>query len=356
MHFKKLLLVGMIALLFWFFLPTFTNAWSYPLQEITFNNCSWEECTIPLPIIKNADYFTYRNSPEHRRAYSMLRLSTYFERRDVGVGSHQGIDIATITGTPVYASYHGEVIFADWKGDRGNVIVIKHERNNQILFTSYAHLSTIDVEVGDSVAEGQIIGKVGETWNATWPHLHFQIETNQDGNNPFFPRWCAGSIDEIVNEGTCFAQVREHTLDPILFLETTAKRGELTKQSQGSIYINQYNIELSGFVGGFLETNEVATLTLSRKGENGGQFLKDPINFSFNSQLLSVTPSRIQSLEGERNVFIQSNAGTGLALFEVKYGDKRLTYLPILINDKEWIEAWRQNEKLMLALELLGVK
>jgi murein DD-endopeptidase MepM/ murein hydrolase activator NlpD len=63
------------------------------------------------------------------------------------MGSHQGVDIATKTGTPVYASYDGEVIVAERKGERGNVIVIKHQRNGQTLYTTYAHLSTIEVKV-----------------------------------------------------------------------------------------------------------------------------------------------------------------------------------------------------------------
>ncbi|MDR0859913.1 MAG: hypothetical protein LBO09_02820 [Candidatus Peribacteria bacterium] len=71
------------------------NARSYPLQEITPSKCVGEECTIPLPKIQNADYFSYRNLPTYRSTYSMLRLSTYFGGRDVGIGSHQGVDIAT---------------------------------------------------------------------------------------------------------------------------------------------------------------------------------------------------------------------------------------------------------------------
>jgi murein DD-endopeptidase MepM/ murein hydrolase activator NlpD len=125
------------------------------LKEITLNTCSGDECTKALPLISNADYFSYRYNADYRRVYSMLRLGTYFERRDVGMGSHQGVDIATITGTPVYASYEGEVIVADTRGDRGKVVVLKHERNNQILYTTYAHLSRIDVRVGDKVSEGK---------------------------------------------------------------------------------------------------------------------------------------------------------------------------------------------------------
>jgi murein DD-endopeptidase MepM/ murein hydrolase activator NlpD len=197
----------------------------------------------------------------------MLRLGTYFERRDVGIGSHQGIDIATTTGTPVYASYAGEVIVAERRGDRGNVIVIKHVWNNQTLYTTYAHLSAITVKVGDTVSEGEKIGEVGATGNATGPHLHFQIEKNQDANHPFFPKGCKGTIDEIVNEGNCFSQVREATLDPILFLETTVPMTEQqdTPSPTKNLYMTAKEILLTGFVGGFMETEQLQTLILTKK-------------------------------------------------------------------------------------------
>lgn len=142
-----------------FFLPTFSHARSYPIQEITLSNCT-EDCTLNLPIINNADYFSYRNNSLYRRIYSMLRIATYYENRDVGMGSHQGIDIATAIGTPVYSSHSGEVIVAQYQGDRGNVITIKHEWKGKYIYTTYAHLSETLVEVGDIVEEGQEIGKV----------------------------------------------------------------------------------------------------------------------------------------------------------------------------------------------------
>ncbi|MDR2541059.1 MAG: hypothetical protein LBD11_04710 [Candidatus Peribacteria bacterium] len=89
--------IPLVAFSFLFSLSAQTDARSYPLQEITPTKCVGEDCTLPLPTIQNADYFTYRNLPTYRSTYSMLWLSTYFGGRDVGIGSHQGIDIVTKT-------------------------------------------------------------------------------------------------------------------------------------------------------------------------------------------------------------------------------------------------------------------
>lgn len=201
----------------------------------------------------------------------MLRLGTYFERRDVGKGSHQGIDIATATGTPVYASADGEVIVAEKRGDWGNVVVIKHQWNDETLYTTYAHLASISVKVGQQVKEGELIGDVGATGNATGPHLHFQIEKNQDANHPFFPKGCQGTIDEIVNEGTCFAQVRAATLDPILFLETTVPLAEssTTIVPTERVYLQREEILLTGFLGGFMQTQSIQQLIVKKSEKVG---------------------------------------------------------------------------------------
>jgi hypothetical protein len=191
---------------------------------------------------------------------------------------------------------------------------------------------------------------VGDTGNATGPHLHFQLEKNQDGNHPFFPKGCEGTIDEIVNEGNCFAKVREATLDPIVFLETTTKLAEKTETDPQSIYLSAKDITLEGTTCGFMETNAISTLTINKKA-GGGIFLSSPIMISGGSGLLTFTPAKIQVLDNERKIFLQTTATTGLALVNINYGDTTLSSFLLFINTPEKIAEFQQNEKLVQLLK-----
>ncbi len=95
---------------------------------------------------------------------------------------NNGVDIAAPLGTPVVASAGGTVIIArssGWNGGYGLYVVISHSNGTQTL---YAHLSSVNVSVGDSVSKGQVIGKVGNTGKSTGPHLHFEV---RGARNPF---------------------------------------------------------------------------------------------------------------------------------------------------------------------------
>jgi murein DD-endopeptidase MepM/ murein hydrolase activator NlpD len=89
--------------------------------------------------------------------------------------AHQGVDYAAPTGTPVRSVGDGVVDFAGVQNGFGNVVIVKH-RSNQA--TVYAHLSKINVNRGQSVAQGQNLGAVGATGWATGPHLHFEFRIN----------------------------------------------------------------------------------------------------------------------------------------------------------------------------------
>ena len=86
--------------------------------------------------------------------------------------SHTGIDIASNSGTTVYASDGGSVTLAGWNGGYGNCIMLDHGNG---YITLYGHLSSISVSVGQTVSKGDSIGAVGSTGNSTGPHLHFEV-------------------------------------------------------------------------------------------------------------------------------------------------------------------------------------
>jgi murein DD-endopeptidase MepM/ murein hydrolase activator NlpD len=86
---------------------------------------------------------------------------------------HWAIDIAADYGSKVVAAAGGRVTFAGWKSNGGGYQVwISHGSN---LYTTYNHMSAITVGVGQSVGRGQQVGRIGQSGNATGPHLHFEV-------------------------------------------------------------------------------------------------------------------------------------------------------------------------------------
>ena len=96
-------------------------------------------------------------------------------------GYHQGLDISTEKGRPVFATADGVVEGAAYTGDYGNLIVIKHGFG---LATRYGHLSAFAVKPGDPVTRGDVIGYVGSTGRSTGAHLHYEILANGHLINP----------------------------------------------------------------------------------------------------------------------------------------------------------------------------
>lgn len=89
---------------------------------------------------------------------------------------HFGVDIAAPTGTPIRAPAAGVVTLANPDMHfEGGLIFIDH---GQGLITMYLHMSRLDVAVGESVAQGQVIGAVGASGRATGPHLCWRMRLN----------------------------------------------------------------------------------------------------------------------------------------------------------------------------------
>lgn len=95
---------------------------------------------------------------------------------------HYGIDIVNESGTPVKAVASGKVVFADYLITSGNYIIIDHGMG---IFSYYAHLDSISINLFDFVKQGDIIGYVGSTGFSTGPHLHFNITFMETSVNPW---------------------------------------------------------------------------------------------------------------------------------------------------------------------------
>lgn len=98
---------------------------------------------------------------------------------------HPGVDITAPVGTPIVAAHNGtvtEVHVGTWDGGYGNNIYIS---NGDGIVSHYAHLSTINVSVGQQVSGGKsVIGAIGMTGRTTGPHVHFEIMRNGGAVNP----------------------------------------------------------------------------------------------------------------------------------------------------------------------------
>ena len=104
---------------------------------------------------------------------------------DRGNHDHDGLDLRADEGTPIHAAEAGRVVYAgDNLGDYGKVIIIKHTGR---WATVYAHNRKNSVDAGEFVEKGDVIGEVGETGNASTPHLHFEVRRN---NAPRDPQSC----------------------------------------------------------------------------------------------------------------------------------------------------------------------
>jgi murein DD-endopeptidase MepM/ murein hydrolase activator NlpD len=91
---------------------------------------------------------------------------------DHGLRFHAGVDIRAAYGQDVPAAGEGRVVVAGEQGSYGLTVVVEHPAG---LRTRYAHLSSLAVREGDQVAEGQAIGRAGQSGRARGPHVHLEL-------------------------------------------------------------------------------------------------------------------------------------------------------------------------------------
>ena len=94
---------------------------------------------------------------------------------------HSGLDIAAPYGTQISAADGGTVTFAGWRGSYGQTVIITHDNG---MVTYYAHCSSLLVNAGDKVYQGQAIARVGMTGTATGYHCHFEVRVNGKSVDP----------------------------------------------------------------------------------------------------------------------------------------------------------------------------
>lgn len=107
------------------------------------------------------------------------RLTSGFGPR--GRSHHDGVDIAAPRGLPITAAAAGEVIYAGRLRGYGNVVIVDHGRGYASV---YAHNERNLVRAGARVGDGETIATVGQTGQASGPHLHFEIRKDNVARNP----------------------------------------------------------------------------------------------------------------------------------------------------------------------------
>jgi murein DD-endopeptidase MepM/ murein hydrolase activator NlpD len=127
----------------------------------------YEERVASAASVSIGSDFGYRRDPFTRRAKF-----------------HSGVDIKARLGDSVGASCGGVVQYAGWYHGYGNIVIVDHGGG---ITTHYAHLSAFDVEVGDRVERGTIVGRAGSTGRATSPHLHYEVRVEGNAVNPLQP-------------------------------------------------------------------------------------------------------------------------------------------------------------------------
>lgn len=141
----------------------------------------------PVAVEEASSIDKMKEDAEYIKAnYSLIKplegqiTSRFGLRENVNPKYHTGIDIAENQGTVIVAAMEGTVELVSGEGNYGNHFKI----TNGEISTLYAHCKTIYIKEGETIKQGQQVAEVGETGNATGPHLHFEILRNGELVNP----------------------------------------------------------------------------------------------------------------------------------------------------------------------------
>lgn len=140
-----------------------------------------------------------RMAGANRAGYADYR--TYFYKgKEIDRQVHLGMDIASTSQAEVKAANNGKVVYGDYLGIYGNMVLLDH---GQGVFSLYSHMSAIRVAVGDTITSGTVIGTTGKTGMAGGDHLHFSMLINGIFVTPiewWDPQWIEVTIDAPISE------------------------------------------------------------------------------------------------------------------------------------------------------------
>jgi hypothetical protein len=139
-------------------------------KELELRNKIWRENNPHKYFLKGFNY-PVKDIRYITSEFGLIRTQRYHNGKIVSKHIHNGLDIANIKGTPVYAPCDGIIRYAQESEIFGNMIVIEHGFS---LYTNYAHLDQIIVKVDQIVKKGDLIGYIGNTGWSTGPHLHWE--------------------------------------------------------------------------------------------------------------------------------------------------------------------------------------
>ncbi len=140
---------------------------------------SFAKQTSPEMLWRGVVFHPFQNNAVES-AFADQRTYLY-KAKEVDKQVHLGFDLASFAGTPIVAANRGKVLYADELGIYGNCVIVDHGMGLQSL---YAHLSSIEVKVGQDVEKEQTLGRSGMTGLAGGDHLHFTMLVNGHMVNP----------------------------------------------------------------------------------------------------------------------------------------------------------------------------
>lgn len=158
-------------------------------RELRKKNCkallNHGKSTVPTLYWKNRFLRLKGSAP--RAGFADYR-SYHYKGKVIDRQHHMGVDLASLSHSPIPAANSGKVVFNDGQGIFGKTVVIDHGFG---LFSMYSHLSTIDVALGQEVSRGETIGRTGTTGLAGGDHLHYGMFIHNTFVNPI--EWWDGS-------------------------------------------------------------------------------------------------------------------------------------------------------------------